>query len=233
MLFSLDSGVPVLPAEELELDPEKTLCFTGHRVASLSACRKVTTSRDITANVVKMMLSRYIDMAIDSGYKSFISGLAVGTDLWAASHILEKKQMGYDIRLIGAMPYLRHSERFAGSYKKLLAEVEQGADMLVTTNTDPSIIYGRSRSVENSSPELYRTRNYFMVDSSSAVIAYYNEGSVTSGTYQTLNYAVRMGRKIYRFGLEEVNSLINDCRADMSAITSRLDFLENVFQLPY
>lgn len=233
MLFSLDSGVPVLPADELELCPEKTLCFTGHREASIIPYRKDPSFRDLTVKTVRLMLCRYIDMALEMGYKSFISGLAVGTDLWAAEYILEKKRGKNDICLIGAMPYLRHSERFGSSYKRLLTKVEHGADKLVVTNTDPDVTYGKSRSGGNTSPELYRTRNYFMVDNSSAVLAFYNESSFTSGTYQTLNYAARTGRKICRFGLDEVYSLIDRCGADMSKMKNSIDFSENVFSLPY
>lgn len=233
MLFSLDSGVPVLPAEELRLCPEKTVCFTGHREASITPYLENPSFREATLTAVRLMLYKYIDMAVEGGYKNFISGLAIGTDLWAAKYVLDKKQGDSSIRLIGAMPYLRHSERFRSSYKKLLAEVEHGADMLVTTNTDPSVIYGKSRSGRNTSPELYRVRNYFMVDSSSAVIAFYNEGSFTSGTYQTLNYAARMGRKIRRFGLEEIYAIMDKCESDMSDFKRKIFFSENIFSLPY
>ena len=233
MLFSIDSGVPVLPCEEIETDKEKTICFTGHRENSVIPYRGEQIYYGITLRTVQLMLFRYIDMAVESGYRSFISGLAAGTDLWAAKYILGKKHSDSSIRLIGVMPYLRHAERFSGRYKELLADAERGADMLLTTNTDPLVVYGKSRSEGNTSPDLYRVRNYYMVDNASAVISYFNEGSYKSGTSQTLNYAVRQGLKIRRFGLEEAYGVIDECGPDIESIRRKLVFMENVFELPY
>lgn len=233
MLFSIDSGVPVLPCEEIETDKEKTICFTGHRENSVIPYRGEQIYYGITLRTVQLMLFRYIDMAVESGYRSFISGLAAGTDLWAAKYILGKKHSDSSIRLIGVMPYLRHAERFSDRYRELLADVERGADMLLTTNTDPLVVYGKSRSEGNTSHDLYRVRNYYMVDNASAVISYFNEGSYKSGTSQTLNYAVRQGLKIRRFGLEEAYGVIDECGPDIESIRRKLVFMENVFELPY
>ncbi|MBQ6034582.1 MAG: DUF1273 family protein, partial [Ruminococcus sp.] len=142
MLFSLDSGVPVLPAQDFSGDIDTTVCFTGHRETSVIPYRNEPIYRSITLRTVQLMLCRYIDMAVESGYRSFISGLAVGTDLWAAKYILAKKRSDSSIRLIGVMPYLRHAERFAPQYRETLADVEKGADVLLTTNTEPDVIYG-------------------------------------------------------------------------------------------
>lgn len=233
MLFSLDSGIEVMPAETIETDAGRTVCFTGHRESSVIPYMKDPVYSRLTLRTVQLMLFRYIDMAVEYGYRSFISGLAVGTDLWAAKYILNKKRADSSIRLIGVMPYLRHAERFSSSYREMLADVERGADMLLVTNTDPTVVYGKSRAGENTSPDLYRARNYFMVDHASAVISYFNEGSFKSGTYQTLNYAVRQGLKIRRFGLEDVYSVIEECGADIESIRRKLVFMENVFDLPY
>ena len=233
MLFSLDSGVPVLPAQDFSGDIDTAVCFTGHRETSVVPYKGEPVYQSITLRTVQLMLCRYIDMAVESGYRSFISGLAVGTDLWAAKYILAKKRSDRGIKLIGVMPYLRHAERFSPQYRETLADVEKGADVLLTTNTDPDVIYGKKVAGENTSPDVYRDRNYFMVDNASAVISYFNEGSFKSGTYQTLNYATRQGRKIRRFGLEDVYAVIDECGPDIESIRRRLIFMENVFEMPY
>ena len=183
MLFSLDSGVPVLPSEEAEIDRENAVCFTGHRETGIIPYRK------------------------EPVYSS--------------------------IRLIGVMPYLRHAERFTPQYKETLADVEKSADVLLTTNTEPSVVYGKKGTGENTSPDVYRDRNYFMVDNASAVISYFNEGSFKSGTCQTLNYAAKQGKIIRRFGLEDAYALIDECGPDIESIRRRLIFMENVFDTPY
>lgn len=233
MLFSLDSGVPVLPADSIDCDPQTTICFTGHREAGVIPYKNQPIYRNITLRTVQLMLCRYIDMAVESGYRSFISGLAAGTDLWAARYIIIKKRSDSSIRLIGVMPYLRHAERFTPRCREELADVEKGADVLLTTNTDPTVIYGKKGAGVNTSPDLYKERNYFMADNASAVISYFNEGSFKSGTYQTLNYAVRKGLKIRRFGLEDVYALIDECGPDIEKIRRMVAFMENVFEMPY
>jgi len=233
MLFSLDSGVQVLSADEIDADTERAVCFTGHRESSIIPYGNNPLYRNITVRTVQLMLFRYIDMAIEQGHRDFISGLAIGTDLWAAKYVLSKKHSDSRVRLIGVMPYIRHAERFSPSYKELLAEVERNADQLLTTNTDADVVYGKHRGTANTSPELYKVRNYFMVDHAASVISFFNECSFKSGTFQTLNYAVREGRKIRRFGLDDVYALIDECGPDIESIRRKLTFMENVFEQPY
>lgn len=56
-------------------------CFTGHRPEKLS----------LSENEVKPLLEKAIDNAIADGYVTFITGMAKGTDIWAAEIVLEKK----------------------------------------------------------------------------------------------------------------------------------------------
>lgn len=56
-------------------------CFTGHRPDKLIRSKEQIT-KDLTAA---------IDIAISDGYRTFISGMAMGVDIWAAQIVLEKK----------------------------------------------------------------------------------------------------------------------------------------------
>ena len=125
------------------------------------------------------------------------------------------------------MPYLRHAERFPRDYVTLLEYVERSADVLVTVNSDPDIVYGKHGEAAG----LYRDRNYYMVDRSSAVIAFLNEGSFASGTSQTVNYAYRNGRLICRFGINDVYALIDRAGADLRSIRRETAFLNNAFDI--
>ncbi|MCR5707005.1 MAG: DUF1273 domain-containing protein [Ruminococcus sp.] len=225
MLNSLISGMPVGSASELHCDRSRTVCITGHREKNILPYKGDPLYSDITLGAVKMMLYRYIDMAAERGYTDFISGLATGADLWAAEYIVRKKQIDPRIRLIGAMPYLRHAERFSRDYAALLDYVEKNADVLVTVNDDPDIVYSKHGGAAG----LYRDRNYYMVDRSAAVLAFLNEGSFASGTSQTVNYAYRNGRLICRFGINDVYGLIDRAGADLRSIRRETAFLNNVF----
>lgn len=227
MFRSLISGMPVSPASELKCDRSRTVCITGHREKNILPYKGDPLYSDVTVGTVRMMLYRYIDMAAERGYTDFISGLATGADLWAAEYIAHKKQNDPRIRLIGAMPYLRHAERFSREYAVLLDFVERNADVLVTVNDDPDIVYSK----HGGASDLYRNRNYFMVDRSSAVIAFLNEGSFASGTSQTVNYAYRSGSLICRFGIGDVYELIGRAGTDLRSIKRETAFLNNVFDI--
>ena len=225
MLNSLVSGLPVFPASAFLPDQAKTVCITGHREKNVIPYGSDPSYSSVTISAVKLMLFKYLDAAYEKGYRDFISGLATGTDLWAAQYIISKKNKDNSVRLIGAMPYLRHAEFFPQDYRKILAEVEEEADLLLTVSTDPKITYRRTGPCS----ELYRNRNHFLVDSSSAVIAFLSEGSFASGTGQTVSYAKRKGKKICRFGIEDVHRLIDRAGTELSSIKREISFLSPDF----
>ena len=223
MFRSLISGRPVCSAG-IPLPPaEKTACITGHRESGIVPYRNSEKYRRITTLTVRYMLFHKIDVAIARGYNVFIDGLAVGTDLWSAEYIAEKKKNGSNIMLIGVMPFLRHAECFPQGYKELLKRIENSADYLITTCQNPDIVYSKGAETSESSPSLYRDRNYFMVDNSSAVISFFNNEKVRSGTAQTLNYARRKDRLVLSFGLEDVYGIISRSNGDIRRIKQEIE----------
>ena len=70
-------------------------CFTGHRPDKLTydECE------------IKSLLSKAIDEATKNGYVTFITGMAQGTDIWAAEVILDKKKQNQNLRLVCAIPH--------------------------------------------------------------------------------------------------------------------------------
>lgn len=231
MFNSVVSGAPVYLSDKLDTDISTTVCITGHREKNIPDYKNEPLNRNLTLAAVKLMLNRYIDMAVSCGYTNFISGLAIGADLWAAEYIIQKRSLNKNIRLIGAMPYLRHAERYPSYYRKLLRYVETEADLLVTVNDNPDIIYGQPAEGKNLSKTLYRDRNYFMVDHSAAVIAFLNEGEYRSGTAQTVNYANKKERIIGKFSIDDVFEVLDKTGSDPKEIGREIVFRENVFRL--
>lgn len=222
---SLVSGAEVFPASMVSLDRNKTVCITGHRRNKIVPYRN---DYRTTYSAIRLMLYRYIDMAVEAGYENFISGLASGTDLWSAEYVLMKKHNNSRIKLTAVMPFLKHAEFLNNSDYVLLSEVEKNADYLVTVNGNPDIVYGK-RTTENSSPNLYRDRNYYMVDHSSAVIAFVSDGVNYSGTSQTVNYAYRNGCRVCSFGMDVISDIIEKSGSDIRTIGRQIALLENVF----
>ena len=70
-------------------------CFTGHRPDKLG----------YTEEEIKPLLEKAIDGAIEGGYVTFISGMAKGTDIWAAEIVLEKKKKNKALHLVCAIPH--------------------------------------------------------------------------------------------------------------------------------
>ena len=228
MLTSLDSGVVLTSPDDVEFYPEKTVCITGHREKSIIPYKNNPDYYNLTRTVVRMILFRYIDMAIEKGYTDFFSGLAEGTDLWAAEYILIKKNMDNDVHLWGAMPFLKHSTFASADTKRLIRNAELGADKVLLLNSSPDIVYGRRNGIGTSN-SLYRVRNYFMVDNSSAVLGFFDGRSHFSGTSQTVSYAEMRHRKVRCFGLDEAYRIIEKAKGDFDNIKSEIAALENVF----
>ena len=216
-MVSSISGLPVYTAEHLDCDPAVTICFTGHRPEKIAPFRDNAAFSALTVSVIEMLLYRYVELAEERGFVNFISGLAKGADLWAAKSVIRRKQSGSNIRLIGAMPFMRHAEKLYGRNKAELAEVERNSDILITVNPDPVITFGKKAS-PGQSPHLYSDRNRFMVDNSSAVIAFYDDdGHSWSGTGQTVRYAENSGKTVYRFGTSEVYDIIRSSEGNIDA----------------
>lgn len=229
MLYSRISGEPLLVPESFDGCPERTVCITGHRENGI-----IPYHGDIAAASagVRVFLYHCIRMAVQAGYDSFFSGLAEGTDLRAAEIVLKMRMNGADVRLLGAMPYLRHADRFSERSRRLLGIVEKNADKLILINSDPDMYYSRTPGPHSSST-LYRDRNYFMVDNSSAVIAFLNRDGRHSGTEQTVNYASRMGRKIVRFSMQDVHRALDRAGGDPRRIVMETEMPENPFEYPF
>lgn len=147
------------------------VAFTGHRPGSIS--RPET---EIKADLRKEILS-----AIESGHKTFISGMAIGTDLWAAEVVAELKKQYNDIKLIGAVPFEGHTSKWTKEWKDRYNALLPQFDEIINV----------SESYNNNA---YQTRNKWMVDNATDVIAVFN--GKASGTKNTVDYATKQGKNV-------------------------------------
>ncbi len=149
---------------------EKTCCFTGHR--------------RLHQNKVPQIIKRLndeIENLVRKGVTVFISGGSRGFDQIAAALIIAKKKMGYDIRLLFALPCQNQDELWSDKEKSLYHNLLAEAD-----------------DVHYVSEEYYigcmKKRNQYMVDQSDYCICalLYPQ----SGTSQTVGYAQCKGLHI-------------------------------------
>lgn len=139
-------------------------CFTGHRPEKLKQSEE-----EITA-----LLETAIQTAISDGFVTFISGMARGTDIWAAEIVLRFREQGKPIHLICASPYDGFEDGWPADWQRRYHRVLQDADLVRFVCPG----YGR---------ECFQRRNEWMVDHSARVIAVYN--GEPGGTRNTIRYA--------------------------------------------
>ena len=139
-------------------------CFTGHRPEKICA----------TEDEVKTWLEKQIDQAIADGYTTFISGCAMGVDIWAGQIVLRKKAENPSLHLIAATPWPGFGARWKDGWKEQYFALLHDADLAVNV-------------CDHYHKGVFQQRNEYMVDRSNRLIAYYN--GTPGGTRNTIEYA--------------------------------------------
>lgn len=125
----------------------KCCCFTGHRPNKLEQ----------SENEIKELLGKAIIDAIDNGCTTFITGMAMGVDIWAAEIVLEKKRENPGLNLICALPHPKFEKRRSESEIMRFKKIIEAATEIVDVNN-------------HYYTGCYQVRNEWMVDRSSLVI---------------------------------------------------------------
>ena len=141
-------------------------CFTGHRPDKMKLGEKE----------IKPLLEKAIDDAISKGFVTFITGMAMGTDIWAAEIVLDRKKRNENLHLICALPHPGFDNRRSIVEKMKFSKIIKNADLVKEINN-------------HYFAGCYQVRNEWMVDRSNLVIAVFN--GQKSGTKNTVDYANR------------------------------------------
>ena len=143
-------------------------CFTGHRPEKI----------DMPERKVVAALEKQILAAIDDGFTTFISGMARGSDIWAAEIVLRLRKKNPSLHLIAASPFEGFEKSWESSWQKRYNKIMEDADLV--------------RFIcDHYSSSCFQIRNVWMVDRSARVIAVYNGES--GGTRNTIKYADKCG----------------------------------------
>ena len=154
----------------------KRCCFTGHRPEKLKTSEKE----------LKQGLARAIETALAAGKRTFITGMARGTDIYAGELVLQYRDRDPSIRLICAIPYPDFEKRWSTHWQQRYRAIEERADLVKVICSTFSM-------------GSYQKRNEWMVDRSSMIIAVFNGES--GGTKNTIDFA-------RAHGIEVINSTI-------------------------
>ena len=159
---------------------KKTCCFTGHRPQKLPFGYNEEDERCVE---LKEKLKKEIIRQIEeNGVSHFITGMALGMDMYAAEAVLQLKEIYTDITLEAAIPCETQSSKWAEYLRDRYFSIAEKCD----TETLLSTKYTR---------DCMHKRDEYMVDNSDVVIALYIEGT-PGGTKYTVDYAKKKGRDI-------------------------------------
>lgn len=162
------------------MENKKTCCFTGHRAQKLPFKHD---ERDPLCVRIKQRLREEIVYRIEEcGVTHFITGMAMGVDMYAAEIVLELKKDYPFITLEAAIPYEEQAASWAEPLRDRYFSIIEHCDKETMLQTH----YTRSCMF---------VRNRYMVDNSDCVIAVYNEG-LSGGTKNTVDYAKKKGKEL-------------------------------------
>ncbi len=147
--------------QEITYNREITACFTGHRTYDGSRNRELEAA-------IRELYAR--------GYRNFLCGMAVGFDLAAAEVVLALRCELPEIKVVAVVPFAGMEQRFPVSQRTIFDRVIVESDEVITLATHYAV-------------SVYAMRNNYLVDNSSAVIAYFT--GEKGGTAYTVRRAVK------------------------------------------
>lgn len=163
-----------------DIEYEKTICFTGHRPNKLFGYDYRIDGNKKMLIKLKKVIERLIEK---KGFDTFITGMALGVDMWSAQIILQLKKKYPHIKLVCAIPCKNHSIKWNKEDQEIHAYIMSQADLVYYVSDEPYTAW------------CMVTRDKWMVDNSIFVVAVWN-GVEDGGTYQTIKYSKKRQRKI-------------------------------------
>jgi Uncharacterized protein conserved in bacteria len=157
------------------IDAGSAAAFTGHRAENLPWRFN---DADSACCALRAALASAIEAAYAEGKRIFLSGMATGTDTYAAEEVLLLKRKHPDMRLVCVFPCPSNDPR--------ALRIADSADECLLLNGEYV-------------PGCMQQRNRFLVENSSLIIACY-DGRHEGGTYQTLCLAQEKGLRIMLIG---------------------------------
>lgn len=151
---------------------EQTCCFSGHRPDKLPWGMDEEDPRCLT---MKQSMARTLKWLYYRGFRHFISGMAMGCDLYFVEEALALRRQYPDLTVEGAVPCPTQSHRWPEHLRHRWRQALDACDLetMVQQHYDRYCMLRRDR---------------YMVDRSAAILAVFS--GTAGGTQYTLNYAM-------------------------------------------
>ncbi len=156
-------------------------CFAGHRPEGILLSE--TTAKD--------WLRYQIQQAIAANYTTFITGMGMGVDIWAAQIVIELRAANPSIHLIAVEPYPSFAAKWSEEWRSAYQEVISKADLVKCIS-------------QRYAPDAINNRLYWIVDHSSRLIAIYNGTKGYTGAF--VDYAQTQGLETILYPFPRLNT---------------------------
>lgn len=170
------------------MTPQQTCCFTGHRPGKLPWGNDQSDPRCLR---LQQGILRELERLYQLGCRHFISGMALGCDLYFTQAVLHLRRRRPDVTLEGAVPCPEQADRWPEEDRRQWRALLDACDLetVVQHRYDRYCMLRRDR---------------YMVDRSRYILAVF-DGS-PGGTRYTLDYASRQGLHIFLLNLARPQS---------------------------
>ena len=157
----------------------KKCAFTGHRPQSLPFGFNEADERCIALK--QLLREEIIRLIEDEGVTYFITGMAIGVDMYAAEIVLGLKSSYAGLILESAIPCETQAAKWTEEQRDRYFDIAAQCD--------------KETLIQNQyTPDCMQKRNRYMVDQADCVIAVWD--GRPSGTGKTVQYAQRQGKPI-------------------------------------
>ncbi len=160
-------------------------CFTGYRPHRFGFAPD-----GLRPEQVQAALGEQIRRLYDDGVRTFITGMCVGVDLWAADEVLALMAQHKDVSLVAAVPFEGQESHWPAADRRHYRTV-------LGSCTQVEVLFSAEEAKRNAA-KCYRKRNEWMVDQADTVLAVYTaaDPEPRSGTAATVRYARRQWKRI-------------------------------------
>ena len=155
--------------------------FTGHRPQRLSFCSDEADERCIQLKLI--LREQIIHLIEEDGVSYFITGMAMGVDMYAAEIVLDLKANYPGLQLECAIPYEEQAMRWTNALRERYYNIASKCDKETMLQT-------------HYSSGCFQRRNRYMVDQADIVLAVWD--GQPSGTGSTVKYALSKGKQVIR-----------------------------------
>lgn len=166
----------------MSTEQEKRLhrcCFAGHRPEGIL----------LSEATAKDWLRNQITAAIENGYTTFITGMGMGVDIWAAETVLQLRKEKPSLHLIAVEPYPGFAAKWGGEWLERYNNILSSADLV-------------KQLYQHYNPAGINWRINWMVEHSSRLIAIYNGSAGYTGSF--VDYAKAQGLEVVLYPFPRV-----------------------------